>query len=371
MEDKQFNPNETMTRKEYLRSKKKQYRKSIRKSTIMFCVVISVLSIYVCTQLYVYSAGESTKYTEGEGIREDVYGAYYVVPSYTYNTNYSVSYVQTDGANEKVILENTAFSNIVVDDTHIYGVRQGVLYRLNKSTLSIEEIVNSQVEKFVKIKERIYFVTGTEKDGGKVESVNIDGTDRKVIYDKYAFQIIGDDSGIYVIANDASARNIVKLGFDGESKNILVKSSSSNLILYDEHVYYANKSDNSKIYKVSKNNPADNIKLSDNSAVADKGSVRFINGKKVFFIRENQLYYINASDGYKLYKIDLDGNNDVCVLDVKIDTICVKDSIVFFTSKNEMGFCSYNLKTGLMKQISNKRISEFTIVESETDKKEK
>ena len=371
MEKEHFNPTETMSRKEYVKMKKrekKKYRRvKTKPSTILLSGVFLFLSIYVCVQLSIYAKGRNLKYTAGEGINEKVYGAYYVVPSYTYNTSYSVSYVETDGDNDELILQNTAFKNIVVDDTHIYGIRQGILYRLNKLTLNIEEIASGNVNKFIKLKDKLYFVTGSEKDGGKLESVNLDGTGRKIIYKKYVFQIVGDDDGIYVIANEKSARNIVKIGIDGTSKVVLVKTSSSNIIVKDDYLYYANKSDKNRLYKASKKTPNSAVKLTSHSVVADTGPVKSVNGNKLMFIKDGFIYYINVTKDYKLYKMDLSGKNVECVLDVKMDTVTLKGDIIFYMSKNEMGFCSYNLKTGLMKQISNKRISEFTIVESSED----
>lgn len=365
MEDNQFAPKDTMTRKEYLKMKKRQNRKqnkrSISKITIMFCFVIVVLSVYVFTQLYVYSANQNMKYTAGEGIEETVYNAYYVVPSYTYDTSYSVNFLKTNGEGEKTILENTAFCNIVTDKDYIYGVREGVIYKLNKKTMEVSKIVGDNVEKFIKVNDILYFVTGNVKEGGKVEMVKIDGTGRKTIYEKYAYQIIGDDSGVYVISNEKTDRNIVKLGVNGETCDVLTENKASNIFLFGDYIYYANKSDNAKIYRICKNDKNDNKKVSDNSVLADKGEIKNLNGNSVFFVYKDRLHYINASDGGKLYSCNLDGFDDKLVLDQNIDTVLLKDSIVFYTSKVEMGFKSYNLETGLMKLITNKRLSEFII----------
>ena len=361
MEENQFAPKDTMTRKEYLKMKKRQNKRSYSKITIMFCFIITVLSVYVFTQLYVYSANQNIKYTAGEGIEEDVYNAYYVVPSYTYEESYSVHFLKTNGEEEKVILENTAFKNIVTDKENIYGIRQGIIYRLNKVTMEVTEIAGDKVEKFIKIKDVLYFVSGNKDEGGKVEKIKIDGTERKTIYEKYAYQIVGDDSGVYVISNEKTDRNIVKLGVNGEVCEVLTENKAANLFINAGYIYYANKSDNAKIYRVSKTDKSDNKKISENSLLADKGDVKTINGNSVFFVYKDRLHYINDSDGRKLYSCKLDGGEDTMVLDQNIDTIKLKGTIMFYTSKQEMGFKSYNLESGLMKLITNKRLSEFII----------
>lgn len=75
------------------------------------------------------------------------------------------------------------------------------------------------------------------------------------------------------------------------------EDTSSNINVYGEFIYYSNKNDGGKLYRINKDGS--------NKTLLCTNSCDFIN------ITENWIYYVNKEDGGNLYKIKFDGSNKV------------------------------------------------------------
>ena len=82
MQRLQIDPDENLTRKEYLKRKKKEAGKLKRKSKLKYValtLVVCILSIYVFTQFFIYNRENNFKYIEGEDVsNQKIYNVYYV-----------------------------------------------------------------------------------------------------------------------------------------------------------------------------------------------------------------------------------------------------------------------------------------------------
>ena len=79
MQRLQLNPDEKLTRKEYLKRKKKQANFARKRSKITYIVIAALvlLSIYVFTQFYVYSKTNNFKYVADDDVnKQKVYNVY-------------------------------------------------------------------------------------------------------------------------------------------------------------------------------------------------------------------------------------------------------------------------------------------------------
>ena len=126
MQRLELRPGEKITRKEYLKRKKKQ-AKSIRKKrskiTYIIIVFLALLSIYICAQFYVYSKTNNFKYVDNEDVKaQQVYNVYYVTEGYTYDPVYSLNSIRSDGFSDDRIFENSGLHEISLDENYIYGL---------------------------------------------------------------------------------------------------------------------------------------------------------------------------------------------------------------------------------------------------------
>ena len=142
MQRLQFDEDEKLTRKEYLKRKKKQAKNLKQRSKITYIALVSivVISIYLITQIYVYSKENNLKYVEGDGMSsQKVYNVYYVTEGYTYDPVYTLNSIYSNGFEDKVVYSNSGLTNIKVGEEYVYGTKEGGLYRLKKDGIIIED----------------------------------------------------------------------------------------------------------------------------------------------------------------------------------------------------------------------------------------
>ena len=197
MQRLQLDPDERITRKEYLKRKKKQYNK-IRvknKAPILFGIVIVLLSIYVFTQFYVYSKSNNYKYVYGEGVdKQKIYNVYYVTEGYTYDPVYSLNLILSNGFNDTSYYSNSLLTNINVDKEYIYGIKNEGLYKIKKDTKNMETVVEKDVSKYTICNNRIYYVT---VNGEKLAYYDFEQKKSVVTDVDNITEILADDNSVY------------------------------------------------------------------------------------------------------------------------------------------------------------------------------
>ena len=75
MQRLQIDPDENLTRKEYLKRKKKEAGKLKRKSKLKYVaitLVVCILSIYVFTQFFIYNRENNFKYIEDKYVIHNI-----------------------------------------------------------------------------------------------------------------------------------------------------------------------------------------------------------------------------------------------------------------------------------------------------------
>ena len=149
----QFDSGEEISRKEYLKRKKRNSKLLRKRSKITYILMATfmALAVYIIVQVFIYRKYNNFKYTLGEGVNDQaVYNIYFVTEGYTYDPVYSISSISSLGQDEKSILPSSNISSVIVDEDYLYGVRKGVICKINKSNYDIEELVNDDVKKYIK-----------------------------------------------------------------------------------------------------------------------------------------------------------------------------------------------------------------------------
>lgn len=360
MQRLQLNPEEKITRKEYLRRKKKQASNFLKKRSKISYLVIAglvLLSIYVCIQFYVYNKANNFKYVAGDDVnKQKVYNVYYVTEGYTYDPVYSLNSIHSDGFNSESLYTNSGLVSIQIDQEYIYGIKENGLYRLKKDSKNLETLVEKNVQKYTVVGGRIYFIT---TDGNKLKYIDLASKEIKDLGIDNVSEVIVDQDSIYIVQNEKTKKTLLKYDKEGQNKKVLAGDANVSYIIQDETtIYFVNKKDENKIYRVGKN--GENLeKLDDIASVSDKGDIKEIDGNKYLFIEDGYLYYINVSDGDTLWRIKLDTKEKEKVISVSVEILQNVDKTVFYKVKNEMGVYLYNFDTKFMSQVTKRKLKEF------------
>lgn len=355
----QLNPEEEITRKEYLKRKKKQEKSFNKKSKISYIMigVLSFLAVYVFFQFYVYSKTNNYKYVEGEGVSEQkVYNMYYVTEGYTYDPVYSLSSIRTDGFNDNLVYQNSGMHDIISKEGYIYGIKNGAICRFSKNDSKIETLIESGVDKYTLSNSRIYYISNQ-----KLNFLDINTKQKKELNIDGVSEVIIDNNSLYITKTNKTKKILVKYDLDGNSEKILNDSANVSYIIQDENsLYFVNKSDENKIYMIGKDGSGC-AALGEAKGMADKGNIKEIDGNKYMFISQNKLYYINPEDNNTLWSINLENKVIEKVIYSSVKILQNVDNTVFYKVKNEMGVYLYNYDTKFMSKITNRNISEFSI----------
>lgn len=365
MQRLQLEPDEKLTRKEYIKRKKKQSKKLKKRSKITYIMisVIMLLCVYVFSQFYIYSKSNSYKYVEGEGVdKQNIYNVYYVVDGYTYDPVYSLNSINSNGFNEKTVYSNSGFVNIVATQEYIYGIKESSLCRLSKQTSEIEVLVEKDVLKYKINDDRIYYTCEASQ---KLKYIDINTKEIKDIGLDNISEILVDKDNIYVVKDEKTKKILVKYDKEGQNKKDLITNSNVSYIIQDEsNIYYVNKNDGSQIYKVNKDGSGE-TKFDDVVSVSDNGDIKEVDGSKYMFVNSNHLYYINVKEGNTLWKINLETKEKEKVISVAVEILQNIDNTIFYKVKNEMGVYLFNYETSFMSQITKRKIKDFFVDQTE------
>lgn len=361
MQRLQFNFEEKLTRKEYLKRKKKQAKKIKKVSKITYLIIgfLVILSIYVGTQLYVYSKGNSYKYVAGEDVnKQKIYNVYYVTEGYTYDPVYSLSSIHSDGFNDKNIYTNSGLVNIQVDSDYVYGMKEDGLYRIGKKRNEMETIIEKDVEKYILKDNVIYYITKKEST---LNYMSLQSKENKEVDISNVSEVLIDNNNIFVVHDEKTKKTLLSFNKEGQDKKELVTNANVSYIIQDENkIYFVNKKDENKIYSVSKDG-SNLAKVDDISSISDKGDIKEIDGSRYMFIEDNNLYYINVEKSNTLWKINLETKEKEEVISLSVEILQNLDKTVFYKVKNEMGVYLYNYNTKFMSQVTKRKLKEFVV----------
>jgi len=362
MQRLQLDADEEITRKEYLKRKRKNAKilKKRSKITYLMIAIFTILVIYILVQFYLYKKKNNFVYTSGEEVdAQKIYNVYYVTEGYTYDQVYSLNKIHSDGFEEETIYQNSGLADIIVTKDYVYGIKQKGVYRLNRTTNEFEVIIENNVAKYTLYDDTVYYIT---LEDSKLKSIHVDTKETKDFDVSIASEILVDQNYVFVVQDEQTKKVLFRFDKSGENKTQISNSdyNVSYIIQDDTTLYYVNKEDENKIY-FSKKDGSNEQKLADIKSVSDKGSIREVDGTKYMFVHDLYLYYINAEDGNTLWRINLDSKEQEKVISVAVEILQCIDNTIFYKIKNEMGVYLYNYDTKFMSQVTKRKVKEFFI----------
>ena len=363
MQRLQLDPDEKISRKEYLKRKKKQNNniKVKSKAPILFGIVVLLLSIYVFTQFYVYSKANNYKYVSGDDVdSQEVYNVYYVTEGYTYDPVYSLNSILSNGFNDSIYYSNSLLTNISVDREYIYGIKNEGIYRIKKDTKEMETVVEKDVLKYLVNGDRVYYITAAES---KLGIYNITEKSNVITSIDNISEILVDDNHIYMVKDEKTKKVLIRTDKDGNNKVDLKTDINVSYIIQDDYsLYFVNKSDANKIYTIGKDGK-NYAKVADIVSISDTGDIKEIDGSNYMFVNQNKLYYVNAESENSLYVIDLTTKENTKVITSNVEILQNVKDTVYYKVKGEMGVYLYNYATKFSSQITNRKLKEFIVDE--------
>jgi Tol biopolymer transport system component len=201
----------------------------------------------------------------------------------------------------------------------IYAGAQENIYRLQPGDTTPALICNDEAGDLTISGKYLYYINWSDRH--YIYRIKPDGSEKtKISIHPASWLTPADNSLIYSSRGSDGLENaIYKLALDNQTvPQKLTDDQAENLIVAGEWVYYLNASDNYRMYK---------IKL-------DGSGRRKLTNDQVLFMAvvNDTIYFSNNSDNQKLYTCNLDGQQRVKVTDDKAGFINVLNDWIYYTN---------------------------------------
>lgn len=343
----EYSKDNTMTRKEYLKSKKKKNFLLSKLKYVLLTVIVVLLGVYVFKQLNVYNnvTKIANKVVE-ETMLAKTMTMYYVSEPYTKDGQKTVMLYRAYDESRTTIPGTEEFTNIQIYDNKLYGISENLLYAIDLTTYSKEKLTDKEVQDYVVIGANIYLVLS---DG--VYKQDIISRELTKIIDGTVYQLLVDDNNLFVLTEGKTSKSIVKYNLNGKNeKELSEKYIVSNMYLSSNNIYFINSKD-SKLYSVSKS--GGEIKK-----VIDK---KIPQGNSVVCYKDS-IYYINKDDSNTLYTINLKTGVEEQIVKKNLAELQIVGNVIYYSLSSSIGIYKYDIETGKNTQATSVRTSEFICI---------
>lgn len=291
-------------------------------------------------------------------LNQDIYNVYYVTQGYTYNPNYSLNMIYSNGFNDMTILTDAGFSDIKISKQKIIGIRENMLYSFDKNTEEISKIMDKEVYKYTLYNDCCYLILKDNKKLAKFDLNNYEITEYTL---DNICEIIVDENNLFVVKDEKTKKQLYKLDKDGNNVTKIASDANVSYIICDDNkLYFVNKSDNSKIYSINKDG-SEYKKVADIKSVTDTGVLKNVDGYKYMYINNGCLFYINSDDENSLWKYNLTTGENIKEISMQVEILQNVGSTVFYKIKNNVGVYLYNTDTKFMSEITKRKVEEFVV----------
>lgn len=343
----EYSNGNTMTRKEYLKSKKKSNFWFSKLKYILLIIVVVLLGLYVFKQLNVYNnvTKLANKVVEETKLAKTM-TMYYLSEPYTKDGKASVMLYKSYDESRTQIVGSENFSNIKVADNKLYGICESILYAIDLLTNEKVKISDKKVQDYLVQEEAIYL----KLDDGIYKYVIVSGETKKLINGK-CFDFIIDGNNLYAIAAGKTSKSIIKYNLNGKKeKELSDKYIATSMILNGNNIYFINSKD-SKLYMVSKSG----------GKIQKVVDGKIAKAENIVCYKDN-IYYINKSDNNMLYMFNLKSKEIKLVIKKNIESIQIDGNIIYYTVAGNIGINKLDITTGKTAQITSARTTEYICI---------
>lgn len=249
-------------------------------------------------------------------------------------------------ANVFTVMDDMVYTGWIVQDIGIFPVD------LENGNIG-EKIVGDTGWRITNYNGWLYYIPGNSSDPAEGEKglnkARADGSGRVAIGPFLVNEFWMDKDVIYAIQEDG---HICSFKTDGSELSIIYDGKVKDLFVYGDYIFYHNLNDSNSLYRI-KTNGTENVKISANAVgsyyiiddfiyysdakitketkeiPAESGIYKIsVNGGETtkiadaggysFTYYNGELYFINTSDSYKMYKLTISTNQLTKVLDISI-----------------------------------------------------
>lgn len=342
----EYSKENVMTRKEYLKSKKKNKFSFKFLKYALLIVTIILLGIYVFKQLNVYNnvTKMANKVVEETALAKTM-TMYFVSYPYSKDGKSSVMLYKSYDESRTKIEGSEDFQNIKVVDNKLYGIVENKMYVIDLTTLEKNDILEENINEYYVLEDKIYF---SNDSGIYLYDTTNDKLDK--IIDKKVENFIIQDGYIYIIAPSKTSKSIIKYNLNGKGKlDITEREIVSKMCVVKDKIYYINSSDNNKVYMVNTNGKK-------NEKVVD---ARVTNNNLVATLTD---VYFTTSEDNILKKVNIKSSKEETLIKKNIQNIKIIDNILYYNISGDLGIYRINLETNKKEKITSVRTNEYICI---------
>lgn len=369
-----FSNDEIMSRKEYLKSKKKAKLPYIKYTLLV--IVIILLSIYVTKQIKTYN----TVTTVAKSVMEETsllktLNIYYMNDGYTKDSKDILTRYISQNESRKSYNDTETMKDIFYKDEYIYGIKDNNLYRIKvissetEDKSSIELIVKDNVIGYTIYENYIYVVKYKESDDkiNGLYKININNAfndeNIKKILSGVIYQVVVDKDSIYTVSPAKTIRSLVKYNKLGKEKTILttdeiisyLSDGSSTLIFTNQ-----NKNGSISVYNKA-NKKFTNLPDDIQGKYIKNGLSDKIDGNKYIRMYGNNIIYLSSKDS-TIYSYNTVSKENIKLFEEKVNKFELVDDYIYYKDNKSLKLMEYNIKDKVLKHITSIRGNEFVCV---------
>lgn len=266
---------------------------------------------------------------------------------------------------EKEILIETDKSVFMIryDNNKIYAICDNKVAYIDNNKINYISSADEYVTRYSVSDDNIYYTKDnsiSDENFEKFAMKNISNNNIKIIHEMGISQLIVDDYIYYKPNSGSEVKKLLKYNLDGTNKKILYENLIGQMIKYDDYLYFVNYDDNKSLYKM-KSDGSNIKKLLEGPFEFNNYTYNQIDGYTNMGVIDNYLYFINSKDNFKLYKTnEMDTTK---VIDESLSSINIIDNNIYITYKdyNKKGIYLFDENTKTTKQIINELITEYIV----------
>lgn len=280
----------------------------------------------------------------------NIYAVKDYVIYYVSQTDFRLYRMDAEDDNQKRICSDVIFtggylhSGIIMHKDYIYfinGTHGKNVYRIKNDGTDKKLICNNDVEDMFIYNDYLYCCTKSgsfkyEIDGAQKK---LDGYDKKlcnIIFNSY--KVIKDGSIKYCLTDDG----IYDIAPD-RKLSLIYKGNIFDFDVSKGNIYYLN-GDDFCIYRLYKNKP---VKLCNNPVIPDNME-DCMGGFKV---AGDYIYYTNANDKLRLYRMKADGTSKKRLTDCQVVSFIADDDFIYYIDKYDDSSLTKLKSDGSAKQV--------------------
>ncbi len=260
-------------------------------------------------------------------------------------------------------------SMVQTNKGNIYGLYDGSVVSVNLSN-KIRKISpdNEQVLAF-KMHEGniIKYALVTDLSGKQAYNLtvsNMYNDDRKLLSEEKVKSLDVDKDGIYVVYETGKLKDkIVRYLWNDYSEVVIEEDASDKIVKIEDWIYYINKTNGDRIYRVYKDGTRKNKITENKIEISEENKTKF-DGSNFMAGYLDTLYYIDSVDN-KLYKLEVSENQREVISDKKIKSFKLENGYIYYSLKDEDGLYVMHQDGTYVNKILNKTPKEYVVFVNE------